>query len=420
MSSTAASAPSDSAARHEPPQPASPPGRTDDLTTMTVVGIAHGCSHFFHLFIPALFPFLREGFGLSYAELGGITTVFFVVSGIGQALAGFVVDRIGGFKVLVFGMGCFIAASLLAAVAQSAAVLVAVSALAGLGNSVFHPADFTILNQRVTKSRLGPAFSVHGVAGNLGWAAATGLLVPLASFWNWRVAAIAATVIAVAVLVMVLVFASHLSTQGPRSHAQAHDQHGLAFLKLPVVWLCFSFFLLTTVSMSGVQAFGTSALTAAYAMTLAAATAAVTAYLVGMAVGTAAGGWVAHRGMEPRRIIASSFLTAALLFAVVATGALPAWLVTVLFALGGFFSGVAGPSRDLMIRAATPPGAIGRVYGTVYSGLDVGLAVGPLMFGVLMDKHLPLAVLTGVAVFQALAIITAVQVKPRDAVADRA
>ena len=71
---------------------------------------------------------------------------------------------------------------------------------------------------------------------------------------------------------------------------------------------------------------------------------------------------------------------------------------------------MAGPSRDLMIRAAAPPNATGRVYGVVYSGLDSGLAVGPLLFGALMDGDHPAWVFVFIGVFQALAIVTAVGV----------
>ena len=150
---------------------AAPPGGTD-ASTIALVGVAHGTSHFFHMLLPPLFPVFVADFGTSYAELGLLVTLFFVISGIGQALAGFLVDRIGARPVLLFAMACFVAAGAAAALAQDMTGLVLATALAGLGNSPFHPVDFTILNRRVSQRRLGHAFSIHGISGNLGWAAA--------------------------------------------------------------------------------------------------------------------------------------------------------------------------------------------------------------------------------------------------------
>src|SRR5258706_10128688 len=99
-------------------------------------------------------------------------SIFFLVSGIGQALAGFVVDRHGALPVLFFGVATLSLSAVVLSLAGSYDVLIASAALAGLGNSIFHPADFTLLNRRVSTKRLGHAFSTHGLSGNLGWAAA--------------------------------------------------------------------------------------------------------------------------------------------------------------------------------------------------------------------------------------------------------
>jgi len=158
-----------------------PPAGSQDVETISLVGFVHGVSHFFHLLLPPLFPWLMADFGLSFTGIGATMTAFFVVSAIGQALAGFLVDRFGAARVLAGGIGCFVAASLLLAVADGYFALIAVAALAGLGNSVFHPADFTVLNRHVSQARLGHAFSVHGLSGNLGWAAAPLFLTAIAS-----------------------------------------------------------------------------------------------------------------------------------------------------------------------------------------------------------------------------------------------
>ena len=177
------------------------PVARSDYRTIAVVGAAHGTSHFFHLMLPPLFPWLMAEFSLSFTAAGALMTVFFVVSGIGQALAGFVVDRYGARRVLFSGIALLAASGVILALAQDYAALVAAAAVAGLGNSVFHPADFAVLNRRVSQPRLGHAFSVHGLSGNLGWALAPVLLAGIAALAGWRNAALfAAGVVASAVV----------------------------------------------------------------------------------------------------------------------------------------------------------------------------------------------------------------------------
>ncbi|MFN8895403.1 MAG: MFS transporter, partial [Betaproteobacteria bacterium] len=171
-----------------------------------LVGLAHATSHFFHLLLPPLFPvFIRE-FGLSYSELGLLVSVFFVISGVGQALSGFLVDRVGARPVLLAALGFFVAAALAAASAQGYGGLVLAAVLAGVGNAPFHPADFTILNRRVSPARLGHAFSAHGISGNLGWAVAPVLLIGVAELSGlWWSAYLAAELWSRAVLVVLAV-----------------------------------------------------------------------------------------------------------------------------------------------------------------------------------------------------------------------
>src|SRR5688572_8697381 len=170
----------------------SPPAETQrDAGVIGLVGLAHGTSHFFHLLLPPLFPWLMEDFSLGFTDVGLLTTVFFVISGIGQVAAGFVVDRVGATRVLLFGLASLAVSGFMLWGANSYAMLFATAAVGGLGNSVFHPADFTLLNHRVTQPRLGHAFSVHGLSGNLGWAAAPVLMAAITSTAGWHVAGFA-------------------------------------------------------------------------------------------------------------------------------------------------------------------------------------------------------------------------------------
>ncbi|OYU43963.1 MAG: MFS transporter, partial [Burkholderiales bacterium PBB4] len=235
---------------------------------MGLVGLAHASSHFGHLLLPLLFPVFMQEFGLSYSELGLLMTSFFVVSGVGQACAGFVVDRLGARPLLFVAMGIFIAACLAASTVTGYRGLIVVAALAGFGNATFHPVDFTILNQRVSAPRLGYAFSAHGLTGNLGWAAAPVFFAGMGALLGWRQAYVAAAVMYAVILGLLVLQRDKLSTRvAPRSappgQAQAAPaEHAMAFMRLPVVWWCFGFFLLSTMTLAVVQSFAVSILKA--------------------------------------------------------------------------------------------------------------------------------------------------------------
>jgi FSR family fosmidomycin resistance protein-like MFS transporter len=383
-----------------------------DARVIALVGLAHSVSHFYHLILAALFPWLKPAFDLSYAQLGLLMSVFFVASGVGQALSGFVVDRVGARRVLFSGLALLGVAALILAGANSYPMLLAGSVVAGLGNAVFHPSDYTLLNQRVSKARLAHAFSVHGLTGNLGWAAAPIFLAGIAALSGWRTALLAASAIPFAVLLLLYANRAALCPDPitPAKMRGAGPTGSLDFMRLPAVWMCFGFFFLTSVAFAGIQAFASPGLVALYHISLASATTAYTAYMLASAGGMILGGFLGARSHDHDRTIAISFAVAALLGLVLAAAVVPGWMAVVLMGAIGLAAGMAGPSRDLLIRAAAPENATGRVFGVVYSGLDSGLAIGPLMFGALMDANRPAWVFICIAAFQALAIATAVGV----------
>jgi predicted MFS family arabinose efflux permease len=347
-----------------------------------------------------------------------LSTLFFVVSGVGQASAGFVVDRLGARPVLFCSMVLFTLACLLASVAEGYAALMAVAVLAGLGNAPFHPVDFTILNQRVSTPRLGYAFSVHGLSGNLGWAVAPVFFTVTGALWGWRQAFVAAAGLYALVLLMLVLNRAALKTEpSARPQGGAGVTNDLAFMRLPVVWWCFAFFLLSTVTLAVVQNFSVPILKALQGVSLELASMTLTAYMLCGAVGMLIGGFVAARW--PRwsdRVVATCMAGAAVLMALCASGLFGQMGTLWVLAATGFAIGVGGPSRDLMIKKATPKGATGRVYGLVYSGLDVGFALSPLFFGALMDRGLYQATLLGAALVLLLSVVAALGVGKRTAV----
>ncbi len=407
------------AATTAPVAPPPPVPLRQDAAVIGLVGLAHGTSHFSHLLLAPLFPVFIRDFGLSFSDVGLLMTVFFVISGTGQALSGFVVDRVGARPVLFAAISFFLLASLVASQATGYAGLMAVAVLAGLGNAPFHPADFTILNQRVSAARLGHAFSVHGLTGNLGWALAPAFLVGITAAADWRVAYQCAAVLYVVVLGVLFWQRDRLRTEVVVRAAGASRGDDLAFLRLPVVWWCFAFFLLSTMTLAVVQSFAPSILKALHGVGMETATLTVSAYMLCGAVGMLVGGFVAaygHRhGLSSDRVVAVAMTGGALLLALCATGWLGATGTLVALAATGFAVGVGGPSRDMMIKKATPKGATGRVYGTVYSGLDVGFALSPALFGLFMDRGWYSATLLGGALVLGLSVLAAVGVGRRTA-----
>ena len=386
-----------------------------DVAVIALVGVAHATSHLFHLLLPPLFPLLMPDFGFGYTEAGFLMTVFFALSGIGQAFAGFVVDRYGARRVLMAGVSLQAASGVALSAAANYPMLVLAVALAGIGNSVFHPADFSLLNKKVSPARLGYAFSVHGLSGNLGWALGAAISGMALAWAGWRAAGLAAALVALC-SVLALKIARPLLDDDMARKGEAAGAKGatFGFLGVPAIWLAFMFFLLITAAFGGLQSFSAPVLGGIYGMSPAAGVAALTAYLLGSAAGMVIGGFVAVRVHAHDRAVGGALTAAAVFAAALASGLPPAWSVIPLMAGIGIGVGIAGPSRDLLVRRVATDSlaggnrspAFGRVYGFVYSGLDVGLALGPLAFGALLDAGGRNGVLPGVALLQVLAVLT--------------
>jgi MFS transporter, FSR family, fosmidomycin resistance protein len=394
-----------------PLETASPDSFRRDVRVIGLIGAAHACSHFFQLALPPLFPLLRVEFDVSWTLLGLLVGVFYAASGITQFAAGFAVDRFGARPVLLGGLGLLAGGTMLASLAPGAYWLFPIAALMGVGNGVFHPADFAILNANVAPRRLGYAYSTHGVGGNLGYALAPIVSYALAAAFNWR---IALACMGVAGMVALGVLASQRTYL--TSH-RAHDAHthtikgSMALFLQPAILLCFGYFVIQTMASVGLQTFLPSALNSGLAVPLVLAATAMTAYLLGSTGGIVAGGFLAARTSRHDRVAATGLLAGAALLAIVATGMVPVPMIVPYFALTGFVMGTTGPSRDLIVRNATPKGAAGRVYGFVYSGLDLGAMVGPVWFGLMLDHALGREMFYVVAALLVVAVGTVVRVR---------
>jgi len=382
-----------------------------DVRIIGLIGTAHAFSHFFQLALPPLFPLLRADFDVSWTMLGLLVGVFYAASGLMQFAAGFAVDRFGARPVLLGGLALLAGGTVLAGLAPGVYWLFPIVALMGVGNGVFHPCDFAILNANVAQRRLSHAYSTHGVGGSLGYALSPIVSYALAAAFNWRVS-LALMGLAGLVALAVLAHQRTYLTSHRAADARSHSLSGSMGLFLqPAILLCFGYFVIQTMASVGLQTFLPSALNSGFAVPLVLAATAVTAYLLGSTGGIIAGGFLAARTERHDIVAAAGLLAGATLLAMVAFAGVSGAMVVPTFALIGFVMGSTGPSRDLIVRNATPKGAAGRVYGFVYSGLDLGAMIGPVWFGVMLDHGMGREMFYVVAVLLALAVGTVVRVR---------
>jgi len=288
--------------------------------------------------------------------------------------------------------------------------------IAGIGNGVFHPVDYTLINRKVHKTRLGHAYSVHGITGTLGWALAPLLMVPVAIAWGWRAAMLSASAVAFLVLAVLWWHRARLTLEvqspSPEVDFGAPPVEGqLDFLRIPAVWMCFGFFFFFAMALSVVQSFAPESARQLHGVPQHWVALCLSVYMVGSACGMVGGGFLASDPVRCERVVGVGMGLAASIALMVALLPIYAGAVPLMFALMGLFSGSASPSRDLLVKRSTPENASGRVFGVVYAGLDIGQAIAPLIFGRLMDMHQYRDVWIGLALVQLVLIVSAFNVR---------
>lgn len=392
-----------------------------DMRVIGLISGAHFFSHFYQLVLPPLFPLLRVEFGVSYSALGLLTGLFYITGAVSQPAVGFVVDRYGARPILLAGLALLAASVAVLGLVPGYWTMIPIVILAGLGNAVFHPADFAILNASVHNSRLGRAYGAHGICGNLGWAAAPPFVWFLAELFGWRTALVAAGCIGLAATV-------YLAGQGDAMTDHRRPERGaaapkttlttdIAGLMTPAILLTFTFFMLTSMALIGVQTFVPIALTNFHQTSPDTAKDALTAFLLAGAAGTLGGGILVDRIKRPELIVGICLGAFTLVFLALALHGLSGVLVIAVLALTGALLGATSPSRDMIVRQKTLTGASGKVYGFVYSGLDLGAAIIPPVFGWLIDRGSPQFVFVLVSAVIGVSVLTIIRVDRTKAVA---
>ncbi len=391
------------------------PGGHSDALIIGLVGLAHMLSHFYQIALGPLFPLLRDEFAVSYTALGLIVSLFYGISGLCQAFVGILVDRYGGDRLMLFGITTMATSVLLMGLAPAYWALLPLAVTAAIGNCVFHPADLAILTAKVSPERIGRAYGIHGFGGTCGYFLSPIVIYDgVASFAGWRAGLIVAGALGLAAALMI--YRHRDALRMPTGAAAGADAlpslafYGRLVTNLPLM-AAFAYFALVAGALIGVQNFAVTALVEIYDAPLALATAGLTAYLAGSALGILAGGELADRIRRHALIASTGLAIGATAMGGIAFLTLPMPAVIALLAVGGFCLGGTNPSRDILVRGATPLGATGKVFGFVYSGLDLGGALGPLLFGSLLDGGRYRGVFVAIAALYLIGILSVLQLK---------
>jgi len=366
--------------------------RPAESRLIAAVCSAHFMSHYYMLLLAPLFAFVRGDFKVSYTELALALTVFNVASGLLQTPVGFLVDRIGARMVLIVGLAVSSIAYAIAGLADSYWVFIAMYGLGGLGNTVFHPADYSLLSHHAPKERLGQVFAFHTFAGIVGSAVAPATLLFMQAYFGWRGAYVGASILGFVVL-FALIAQPEPSAEPAHANAPAKTRTDMAqawrvLITLPIL-LNLGYFILTSIMGGGLNTYLVVALGALHKTPVDIANMALTSLLAMNAVGVLAGGILAGRTSHHAAVAASGLAVGGVVTALVGLFDFHAIGLIVLMGLSGFFVGATYPSRDMLVRAVTPAGAYGLVFGFVSVGYNIGASIAPIMYGALMDNGMP-------------------------------
>ncbi|MFY9686083.1 MAG: MFS transporter [Pseudolabrys sp.] len=391
--------------------------RAPYVRVVGAVSVAHFMSHYYIIALAPLMPFVRDEYQVTYTEIGLALAVFNIVTAVFQTPAGFLVDRLGARILLILGLVIGATTFITAGLVDSFGVLLAMFAIAGIGNTVYHPADYAWLSQQVPSDRIGQAFSVHTFAGMMGYAVAPACLLMMQSLWGWRGAFIGTGVLGFAVAVLVLMVGegpAAPTNTGVRPNSKTSDTSWGLLFSTPIL-LNVAFFILLAMISSGLYNYSVVALGALYGTPVTTATAALTGNLLFTAAGVLLGGLLVGRTKRHSMVAIIGLTATALPIALIAGIDLGSLALIAAMSLAGLFSGLIMPSRDMIVRDVTPPGSFGKVFGFVSTGFNIGGIVSPPIFGAVMDHGSPRMVFLLVAAFSLLAIVTVVT-RPKRAV----
>lgn len=381
--------------------------RWQEHTLIAGVSLAHFVSHFYMVLVPPLLVFIREDYQVSYTELGLALTLFALVSTIFQTPVGFFVDRTGARRNLIVGLILGGAAVIAAGLIDSYWFFLGMFALLGLANTVYHPADYSMLAHHVAPERIGQAFSVHTFAGLLGTAVAPPVLLILHAYVGWRGAFVAAGILGFIGAAILMLQRDPPGHHAAKPKADAKPAGWSLLLSAPIL-LNLLAYTLFAVCMGGLNTYLVPALNVLHQIPLPTGNLALTALLFASAGGVLLGGVVLGYTHSHVVVAAASLSVVAVAVALVGMADLGAVAVIALLSISGLSIGVMSPSRDMIVRDVTPPGSFGAVFGFVTNGFTVAGMVSPLLFGIFMDHGHPAWIFITVAIASLACIVATV------------
>ena len=386
-----------------------------EIQVVSLVTAAHFLSHFYQFVLPPVFGLMAVKLNVGFTEMGLAITVFSIATGISQTPAGFLVDRLGASKLLILGVAIIGLAVACYGLVTTYWSLLPLAAIAGCANSIFHPADFAILSDQVAERRIGRAFSFHAVAGNLGWAAAPIVMLGISAAFNIETAFIS---VGLAGVVLSIILALNVDRLEQGVSGQVHKtednlpprngttKEGLSLLLSRTVLMLFIFQLVYAMAFAGVRNFSVAALPAIWGIGAEVAAGALTGYLLAASFGNIVGGWLADRTGNPARLFTFSILSLSALVASFASLPMSLAVLSSAFLTAGALQGSLLPARDMLVRQIAPPGQMGKLFGFTSSGLALGNAITPAIFGWVMDNADPRWVFWGSAACMLIALLT--------------
>jgi MFS transporter, FSR family, fosmidomycin resistance protein len=396
--------------------PAAKAGWSRDTKVIALIAIAHFVSHVHVMLLPPILGQVREAFGVSYTQIALALTAFNVASALLQTPAGFLVDRIGPRLMLTAGLILGSAAITAAALLPGYWFFVIAYALMGVANTVYHPADYSILSAAIDGKKIGKAFSIHTFAGYLGFGVTPALVLACAAIWDWRGAFLFAAGLSFAVAILLIVAGSVLPrvVRKPMGPSKAEAKVGLGLLLSPPILRNLLFFFCLAMASGGIQTFTVVGMGALHGTPASVANIALSGFLLCSAGGVLLGGIIADRTPHHERVAALGFACTSTMAILMAWVNMPAAILIGVMSLGGLLNGIIQPSRDMMVRAVTPPGSFGKVFGFVTTGFNLGGMISPLLFAWLMDRGEPRAIFMIVVAFFFLALVTVItRAKPQ-------
>jgi len=379
-----------------------------DAKVIGIVAIAHFVSHVYIMLLPPIFLLVKDHFGVDYTDIALALTAYNVMSALLQTPAGFLVDRIGARVMLTLGLILSGIAICVSALLPGYWAFLIGYALLGVANTVYHPADYSILSATVDGKRMGKAFSIHTFAGYLGSGVTPAIVIAAVALWGWNGGFLFAAVLSFAAAILLMLTGSVLP-RAPRKAPAARTGDGRVGLDLllsgPILRNLLFFFCLA-MSNGGIQTFAVVSLGAIHGTSAEVANIGLSGFLLFSALGVLLGGFIADRTAHHERVAAVGFACTSTMAVLMGWVAMPAAVLIFVMSLGGLLNGMIQPSRDMMVRAVTPPGSFGKVFGFVTTGFNLGGMVAPLIYAWLMDHGQPRMIYLIVVLFILLALVT--------------